>query len=83
MKRGQLVNHLIPYFSPIPLDEITQAVYEDGRLTLPLTNSTKNDITVVINQIMKEAVRDEIIKVNQYFASTRGFVYEYYPLLQF
>ncbi len=39
-------------------------MYEDWRLTLPLANSTKNDITVIINQIMKEAVRDEEIKVN-------------------
>lgn len=64
MKRGQLVNHLQPKFGSIPLDEITQVMYEDWRLTLPLANSTKNDITVVINQIMKEAVRDEKIKVN-------------------
>ena len=64
MKRGQLVNHLQPKFGSIPLDEITQVMYEDWRLTLPLANSTKNDITVVINQIMKEAVRDERIKVN-------------------
>ena len=53
-----------PKFGPIPLDEITQVMYEDWRLTLPLANSTKNDITAVINQIMKEAVRDEKIKVN-------------------
>ncbi len=64
MKRGQLVNHLQPKFGSIPLDEITQVMYEDWRLTLPLANSTKNDITVAINQIMKEAVRDEKIKVN-------------------
>jgi integrase len=64
MKRGQLVNHLQPKFGPIPLNEITQVLYEDWRQTLPLANSTKNDITVVINQIMKEAVRDEIIKIN-------------------
>ena len=37
---------------------ITQVMYEDWRLTLPLANSTKNDITVVINHIMKEAVRE-------------------------
>lgn len=64
MKRGQLINHLQPQFCSIPLYEITQVMYEDWRLTLLLANSTKNDITVVINQIMKEAVRDEKIKVN-------------------
>ena len=63
-KRGQLVNHLQPGFGDVPLDEITQVMYEDWRMELNLANSTKNDITVVINQIMKEAVRDGLIDNN-------------------
>lgn len=63
-KRGQLLNHLIPNFKDIPLDEITQIMYEDWRLGYNRSNSTKNDITVVMNQIMKEAIRDGHIEVN-------------------
>lgn len=63
-KRGQLVNHLQPQFGSLPLNEITQVMYEDWRLGYKLSNSTKNDITVVINQIMKEAVRDGLIDIN-------------------
>lgn len=63
-KRGQLTKHLQPGFGDIPLDEITQVMYEDWRMDLKLANSTKNDITVVINQIMKEAVRDGLIDMN-------------------
>lgn len=36
MKRGQLVKHLQPGFGDIPLNEITQVMYEDWRLDLKL-----------------------------------------------
>ncbi len=64
IKRGQLLNHLIPQFRDIPLNEITQIMYEDWRLGYDRTNSTKNDITVVMNQVMKEAIRDGHITLN-------------------
>ena len=63
-KRGQLLNHLQPQFGTLPLNEITQVMYEDWRMGYKLSNSTKNDITVVMNQIMKEAIRDGHIDVN-------------------
>jgi integrase len=64
VKRGQLTNYLLPKFKDVPLDEITPVMFEDWRLTLNLANSTKNGITIVMKQILNEAVRDKKINLN-------------------
>jgi hypothetical protein len=64
VKRGQLTNYLLPKFKDVPLDEITPVMFEDWRLTLTLANSTKNGITIVMKQILNEAVRDKMINLN-------------------
>ncbi len=64
VKRGQLSNYLLPKFKDVPLDEITPVMFEDWRLTLNLANSTKNGITIVMKQILNEAVRDKKINLN-------------------
>jgi integrase len=64
VKRSQLTTHLLPQFKDYPLNEITLVSFEDWRMTLPLANSTKNSITIVMKQILNEAVRDQVISIN-------------------
>jgi len=64
LKRGKLDNYLLPYFGEMILSDITRRLFEDWRMTLDIANSTNNDITVAMKQIMGEAVRDEILPSN-------------------
>jgi hypothetical protein len=56
LKRGKLDNYLLPYFGEMILSDITRRLFEDWRMTLDIANSTNNDITVAMKQIMGEAV---------------------------
>jgi integrase len=64
LKYGKLQKYLLPEFGPMKLIDITRNMFEDWRLTLNIANSTINDITVTMKQIMGEAVRDGIIAAN-------------------
>ena len=64
VRRGHTVNYLIPKFEETPLDEITVIDFEDWRLSLKLSNSTRNGISVTMKQILNEAVRDGLLNVN-------------------
>ena len=64
IKRGQLQNYLLPKYADTPLNEITSVHFEDWRLSLKLANSTKNGITIVMKQILNEAVRVGEIPLN-------------------
>jgi len=64
IKRSQLQNYLMKEYKSTPLTDITSLHFEDWRLALPLSNSTKNGITIVMKQILNEAVRVGIIPLN-------------------
>jgi integrase len=64
LKRSKLVNYLLPHFGQMKISDITRREFEDWRMTLEIANSTNNDITIVMKQIMGEAVRDEFIPGN-------------------
>ncbi len=61
VKRGHLLNYLLPEFGMKKLFTITLKDFEDWRNKLDLSNSTKNGITSTFNVILKEALRDEFI----------------------
>jgi len=58
LKRSHVVKYLIPAFGQVRLKDITTVGFEDWRLTLQLANSTRNGITITMNHVMNEAVRD-------------------------
>lgn len=64
IKRGQLQNYLMKEYKSTPLTDITSLHFEDWRLALPLSNSTKNGITIVMKQILNEAVRVGVLPLN-------------------
>ncbi len=64
MKRGQLLNYLMPQYKDTPLTDITAIKFEDWRQTLKLAKSTRNGITGTFKQILAEAVRDKKLLVN-------------------
>ena len=62
VKRGHLLNYLLPEFGMTKLFTITLKDFEDWRNKLDLSNSTKNGITSTFNVILKEALRDEYLE---------------------
>ncbi len=62
MRRGQLLNHLLPKFGNVRLTDINAVEIENWLLDLPLANNTKNHIIGTLRIILKEAEREDIIQ---------------------
>lgn len=63
-RRAHLVNHILPEFGHIFLDNFNPVKIENWLLNLSVSNQTKNHILYTMNIIFKEAKRERLIKQN-------------------
>lgn len=68
VRRGILVNHILPFLGSVPVSRLTAARVDEWLLSLPkahnLSNSSSNKVLEVLKEVMEYAVRCGVAKEN-------------------
>lgn len=79
LRRGQLVNHILPTFGDMPMHKLNPVIVENWLLTLKLKNTTRNQILDTLHMVLREAVRAGVLNSDPIAGAERFSPRDYVP----